>query len=155
MTITKAVWYKKTCRTIIYSTASFLIFTLSKQGCAGELMLSSSSPHCQGSFSHKYLAAAVLSQHERQGAGWSRVRGWRAEGGELSKWEERRQTSIQRPDALSKVSCRDTALCSSYAITSKVCTAQTVPQPACKGWTGGSRAAGRRSIMILIALPRC
>lgn len=44
-------------------------------------MLSSSSPHCQGSFSHKYLAAAVLSQHERQGAGWSRVRGWSAEWG--------------------------------------------------------------------------
>lgn len=81
MTITKAVWYKKTCRTIIYSTASFLIFPLSEQGCAGELMLSSSSPHCQGSFSHKYLAAAVLSQHERQGAGWSRVRGWSAEWG--------------------------------------------------------------------------
>lgn len=140
----------------LFSSISFLsYFSPLQTGHAGEPMLSSVSAHCQGSFVHKYLAAVVLCQHEQTRSELGQSEGLECGGGELSKWEERRQTSIQRPDALSKVSCRDTSPCSHYAITSKVCTAPRVPQPACQGWTRGPRAAGRRCIMILIALPRC
>lgn len=75
MTITQAAWYKKTCKTIIYSAVSlsFLIFPLFKQRHVGEPTLSSASAHCQDSFSHKYLAAVVLFQLEqtRNGLGQS------------------------------------------------------------------------------------
>lgn len=157
MTITQAAWYKKTCKTIIYSAASlsFLIFPLFKQRHVGEPAHSSASAHCQDSFSHKYLTAVVLFQLEQTRNGLGQSEGLDCGGGELSEWEERKQTSIQGPDTQSEVSCRDTALCSSNAITSKLCTAPRVPQPARKDGTGGSRAAGRRGIMILIALPRC
>lgn len=155
MTITKGVWYKTHVKPsfIQQHLFTFLFFPpLNRgalEGCSPQAVLTAKAVSATNS-----LLPPCFPSTSRQGAGWSRVRGWSA-GGELSKWEERRQTSIQRPDALSKVSCRDTALCSSYAITSKACTAPRVPQPACKGWTGGSRAAGRRSIMILIALLRC
>lgn len=153
MTITKGVWYKKHVEPsfIQQHLFPFLFFPSSNRGvreswCSPQALLTAKAVSATNT---------LLSQHEQTRSRLEQSEGLECRGGELSKWEERRQTSIQRPDALSKVSCRDTALCSSYAITSKVCTAPRVPQPACKGWTGGSRAAGRRSITILIALPRC
>lgn len=156
MTITKAAWYKKHVEPsfIQQYVFPFLFFPSSNRG-VRENRHSSGSAHCQGNSSPKYPAAALLSQREQTRSGLGQSEGLECGGGELSKWEERRQTSIQRPDARSKVSHRDTAPRSSYAITAKVCPAPAVPQPACKGWTGGSRAAGRRCIMVLIALPRC
>lgn len=154
MTITKSVGYKKHVEPSFIQQHPFLFFlspnrSVQENWCFPQALLTAKAvsatntllPPCFPSMRDKERAAAEW------GAGVQR--------GELSKWEERRQTSIQRPDALSKVSCWDTALCSRYAITSKVCTAPRAPQPACKGWTGESRTAGRRSIMILIALPRC
>lgn len=44
-------------------------------------MLCSSSPDCQGTFSHKYLAAAVLSRHVQTRSGLEQSEGLECRGG--------------------------------------------------------------------------
>lgn len=150
---------QKACRTIIYSTASlsFLIFPLFKQGCAGEPTLSSSSPHCQGTISAtNTLLPPGSPSISRQGSGWNRVRGWSAEGGAVKVGRKKaniysearcaEQGQLQRHSPLQQLCNYIQSLHSTESPTT--CMQNLHAEP------GGSRAAGRKSIMILIAVPR-
>ena len=149
MTLTKAVQYKKHVEPSLIQQPlfPFLFFPSSNRGVqenqrSPQPLLTAKA----ASFSHPHVAAGCLPNAGQRSSGPGQSEGLQCGGGELSKQDEGRQISIQGPEALSKVSSRDAAPCSCYAITSKVCTAPRVLQPARKSRIGRSRAAGRRCI---------
>lgn len=157
MTITKGVWYKKHVEAsfIQWHLFPFLFFPSSNRGVQQNRDSAQRLLTAKAVSATNTLPPPCFPSMSRQGVGWSRVRGWRAEGGSCQSGKKEGKHLFRGQMRWARSAAETQPFCSSYAITSKVCTAQRVPQPACTGWTGGSRAAGRRSIMILIALPRC